>query len=60
MVRRKSPRYDVEMSNKLNFLAVILDFWRASWIDNGNFLTMYYIYAVTIICTNFGNSTIYI
>ena len=29
MMRGKSPRSDVEMTNKLNFVAAILDFWRA-------------------------------
>ena len=28
MMRGKSPRSDVEMTKKLNFLAAILDFWR--------------------------------
>ena len=28
MMRGKSPRTDVEMSKKLNFVAAILDFWR--------------------------------
>ena len=34
MMRVKSPRSDVEMSKKLNFVAAILVFWRPSWIDN--------------------------
>ena len=29
MMRGKSPRYDVEMKKKLNFVSAILDFWRA-------------------------------
>ena len=28
----------------LNFVAAILDFWRPSWIDNGDFLTLYSIH----------------
>ena len=30
---------------KLNFVAAILDFWRPSWIDNGDFLTLYSIHS---------------
>ena len=44
MMRGKSPRSDVEMSNKLNFLAAILDFSRRSWIANEEFLTLYFIH----------------
>ena len=29
---------------KLNFVAVILDFWRPSWIDNGYLISLYSIY----------------
>ena len=29
---------------KNKFVAAILDFWRPSWIDNGEFLTLYSIY----------------
>ena len=29
MMRGKSPRSDIEMTKKLNFVAAILDFWRA-------------------------------
>ena len=44
MMRGKSPPSDVEMPKKLNFVAAILDFWRPSWIDNGEFLTLYSIH----------------
>ena len=44
MIRGKSPRSDVEMTKKLNFVAAILDFWRASWIDIGNLISLYSIY----------------
>ena len=44
MMRGKSPRSDVEMSKKLNFVAAILDFWRPSWIDNGYLISLYSIY----------------
>ena len=33
-----------ENVKKLNIVAGILDFWRPSWIDNGEFLTIYSIY----------------
>ena len=33
-----------KMSKKLNFVAAILDFGRPSWIDNGDFLTLYSIH----------------
>ena len=44
MMRGKSPRSDIEMSKKLNFVAAIFDFWRPSWIENGEFLTLYSIH----------------
>ena len=28
MMRGKSPRFDIEMTKKLNFVAAILNFWR--------------------------------
>ena len=34
MMRGKSPRSDVEMSIKLDFVAAILDFCHPSWIEN--------------------------
>ena len=34
MMRGKSPRSDVEISKKLNFVAAILDFWKPSSIDD--------------------------
>ena len=49
MARRNSPRPDVEMLKKLNFVVAILNFWQPYWIDKrGSF--------VQLIC----NSTIYI
>ena len=43
MMRGKSPRSDVEMTKK-KIVAAILDFWQISWIDNGEFLTLYSIH----------------
>ena len=41
MMRGKSPPSDVEMSKTLN---LNLDLWRPSWIDNGEFFTLYSIH----------------